>query len=712
MATYKQNSANYYFEYKMELIDNNLPEFKVDTDNMPKVYLEKDYGNSDINYELFLVFPDWLEPKENLKLEFLPYDKVIVHFDIKGVDCSSIKSRLSTTSREEVDNVEKKNLVMPFDKELYSNSNEDYKESKYRMGIISGETDFSGAGVIELYSTRFPNKSATFHFVTNFMYKKRIVYSLIRDKKDIVITIKQNDLPEGIKLQLLHRSDRFPCLLSDTSGSTDLDIEFKNGKSKFVLKDDYPNDLYTLAFKNVVSDDNPYFGNFEKYFVLECEKNNTISVNDKPVTVKYESRCPYCHELIEIKSKAGAKGYHKGGISCRGNFAYKNARSIEILGTNNRPVKESIFCENDVNQMKDPNGAIVETLFTNHRLLPKNYLSRENVKVAVLGSARAGKSTYLSRLFDVVAEYTGNEQFETVNFNGRTIRNVCSKLYGKKKLFVNPLTIESYNIPLLEDKGDTFKLTTKSWYNSEEVVQYYGNYSIGLGEGKRYYPKPTERGEETSGYPFILNVNSNNYVSFYDIAGENAEKGDQVDKEVLAKISTGSAVGIFCIINGEKSADANERVIKTIKENFRNENCPIAVILSKFDRIQNVFDPNCFCLRDDYLDVPLNKYSGSYLEHVINNSSEEIKAYLKNSKLDPGFEKNPAIKEVDEDKFYGFKNVKYFNVSSFSFMDALYHESQDKKKGTNEINYLKFDCSPKRIELPLIWMLKQFGIIV
>ena len=127
----------------------------------------------------------------------------------------------------------------------------------------------------------------------------------------------------------------------------------------------------------------------------------------------------------------------------------------------------------------------------------------------------------------------------------------------------------------------------------------------------------------------------------------------------------------------------------------RKQPCPIAVILTKFDSVESKFDENCQCLRSDVQDMISGDFEGSALEDNINIASEEIRSYLSQNGINPDFGKNA--------------NVKYFAVSAFSTSDAINHEEQ---RGTNvEINYLLHESSPKRMELPIIWTLRQFGCI-
>ena len=124
-----------------------------------------------------------------------------------------------------------------------------------------------------------------------------------------------------------------------------------------------------------------------------------------------------------------------------------------------------------------------------------------------------------------------------------------------------------------------------------------------------------------------------------------------------------------------------------------SKRCPIAIIVTKMDTLEHEFDSNCHCLRTDYFDGT-TVYEGSSLQREIDYSSEEIRSYLKHMSLMPDFDGT-------------YENVKYFGVSSFDFIDSIHNEMED----INTPGKVKFECSSKRMELPFIWMLKQFDLI-
>ena len=156
--------------------------------------------------------------------------------------------------------------------------------------------------------------------------------------------------------------------------------------------------------------------------------------------------------------------------------------------------------------------------------------------------------------------------------------------------------------------------------------------------------------------------------------------------------------GIFFLVDGKMNQTGNNSVCKRICEVLGNRisEYPIAVILTKFDQLEHEFDPNCHCLRSDVYDMMRTRYEGSLLEKNIELASEEICAYLTQKRIRPDFPSNA--------------NVRYFGMSSFADSDAVFHQNQT--GGTAEVNYLRYASSAKRMELPLIWMLRQFGCIV
>ena len=158
-------------------------------------------------------------------------------------------------------------------------------------------------------------------------------------------------------------------------------------------------------------------------------------------------------------------------------------------------------------------------------------------------------------------------------------------------------------------------------------------------------------------------------------------------------IANDHPIGVFCIVNGEPDALGNGSVVSMLLGANLPEKTPIAVIVTKMDSFESAFDANCQCLNTDYFSK-LHGYDKSDLERTIDQSSEEIKAYLAQNGLLPEFGAS-------------HKNVKYFGVSSFNFGDSIHKPGEH----LNAVGKVYFECSSKHLELPFVWMMRQFGLI-
>jgi signal recognition particle receptor subunit beta len=369
--------------------------------------------------------------------------------------------------------------------------------------------------------------------------------------------------------------------------------------------------------------------------------------------------------------------YKKGGCSCRGTRFFTKGKdgketTISVMnGEKGKKVAKNVmYCENDfqINQGFKAKGG-------RGRILPEKFLEHRHYKVLIIGSKRAGKSTFISRLFDIAGKETN------LDMTAEMLRNATKKT---EKINSYPMK----NLPAREDGAPMF--SAKSWYKVAEMPRrHYGGYSIRLADGA--YPEPTNTAD-LSAYPFVLKVGERDYVYFYDIAGEDAEK----DPDLMKKMLAGGATGVLFLVDGKTNREGNNSVWNSLNQIASNTKLPLAVVLTKFDTIEKEFDENCHCLRADAYDMLSKRYDGSQLEQNIELASEEIHSYLIHRGIDPKL---------------SFENVCYFGVSSFSDSGAVFHRDQTSNED-KEINYLKHDCSAKRMELPVIWMLKQFGCII
>ena len=179
-------------------------------------------------------------------------------------------------------------------------------------------------------------------------------------------------------------------------------------------------------------------------------------------------------------------------------------------------------------------------------------------------------------------------------------------------------------------------------------------------------------------------------------------------------------LGCIFIFNGEKeNADLYENQYYTLErfisrlaavremDKDKEIKVPLAIVLTKFDKYEKYFDSNSHCLRGDVKDMALFvrkelRYAGSALQNNIDMASAEIENFLKGH-----FKSNDKnIFDLINSNAKYFSEVKFFGVSTVGFDEAIKHIEGGKRE-----NILQFLTAPKRLELPFIWMLSQYGII-
>lgn len=660
-------TAEYYFEYKIERVSGDEKAIKT-----PKIYFERDYRTSNLPYTMFAVPEEWLNQQDlvnSLKgetdaetvkkiLSKLPYDTINVVFDIKGIACAPLGDAKSIE-------YEKAEIHLP------DQTFEKFYQAGCRLTIENNNSeDHSGIGVIEMLKNKVT--VAKFFFAVNFTFRKDISYELEVSGKSVNIEFKCKDRPIGIEVVVVYNKDRLPCLRNDMGVNmvtSPFILDFSKGET---FRKTIPltgeaaaqGNIFSIAIRN---------RQMAKYYILNCEKNTSLpNQSDKKIESTVSYTCPFCHKKINYSISKSAN-YKKGGTSCSSIEDAKSGKKVPtIYNKHKTKVKKCLFCSEDL-MPKDPSSFKGNS----NRLLPLSFMEHDNYKIAFAGSTRAGKTTYISRFFGLSGD-TKISMPMTMTVNSM-------KGFG--------VNIKAAPILKVERTSIGYQTTDSNW--TDDQPQYVER-SINLNEPR--YPDRTTTGDYTS-YPFIAEVNNSSYISFYDIAGEDAQHS-----MLVKNIANGELIGIFCIINGKSDIGGNNNVIsmlkgaaktdKTVKDDVAiDKRCPIAVIVTKMDMIETEFDPNCQCLRSDYFDSG-SIYEGSDIERVINISSEEIKAYLKQHALLPDFEGL-------------YENVKYFGVSSFNFMDSIHNKLED----VNTPGRVKFECSSKRMELPFLWMLKQFGVI-
>lgn len=646
-------SSECYFEYKMNRVVGN------ESIALPKLYFERDYFQPGMPYTLFAVPQEWLEvsgtegdgvtPKD---FDYLPYDSIELVYDVSGLECAPLADHNSSEYRDaEIHNPSAGHNVIAF-----------YKE-KCRINITSQNEPVSGVGVMDMYKgldSKSKRLVARFFFIVNFSFKTKIKYSITQVGTKLNINFECKQRPRNIKVRVTYAEGRIPCLEND-KGSYLETVDLKFDRDKF----SYSKELGSRFAANTVFSVALDGDEATKYYMLHCERNDTVRMSKiKPKNHAVVYTCPFCHQKIDSKTYGNAR-YRRGGISCT--YLAQHTPIPTVLDSDGNKMRNCLFCANDLEA--DGSGSFSDGYY---RLIPQDFMKHDSYKVAFLGSARAGKTTFVSRFFDL----TGDDMKSQMNMT--MIHNALAEI----GVSAHPAHIQ--NLEWVDDMLYQYDLS--NWMSDKE---YYTNRSIDLLNGK--YPGATTTGEAGFGRnPFIAEVNKDVYVSFYDVAGEDAET-----KEMVSAIAGGENeyIGVFCVVSGTTNFDGNAAVFDNLLHSRIHRDSPIAVIVTKFDTLKDHFDSSCHCKRTDYIDGT-KFYQGSNLQHEIDYSSEEIKSYLMRYRL-------------YHDLSSKFSNVKFFGVSSFNFKDSIHKDDER----LEDQGHVRFGCSASRMELPFIWMLNQFGVI-
>lgn len=631
--------GEYYFESRTDFVSGDIS--GADVKNKPRVYIERE-GDGGHEYIMYLVIPQWLY-SENPSADH-EKESVRVLFDRDGI------SPINSAGRAEVDRTV---------------SYAEYVKSGYRLNILrrsNGMYEFSGTGRIEILDED-GETIKKYAFYCNFTFRRRICYTLEVSGGKVKINASVNGgCVKDIPVKILIEKGRVPCLTDNENAAAateDYLITF-SGSGKWSGEFELPvlsgmNDaVCRLAFSDRED---------EKYYLLDCRNQTADSDKDKGFKLSEQTVCPYCHDKISLNG-AGLKLYRRGGVACNGERSVNNP----IYGERRTEKRNCMYCKSDV-------GGDGRLLAEYSRLLPSDYLAHTNFSIALYGSRRAGKTTFISRLFNI-----------TRDRGDRGVNMSCAHLNS----LMPKIKLREYQ-PMLVDrqKNSTGGEVWAPW-------NIFGNYVTELADGG--FPVTTQSDEgRLYKCPFIFSVRNRAYVHLYDIAGEDAESGK------MGLISESGNLGMFLLVDIDLNKEKGNRNVvskmeSTFSENLseikNKENVPVAVILTKFDKHEANFSSSAHCRRGDIADMFNGIYSRSELEFNVNAASEEIKSYLMSCSY--------PLSILSE-----FKNVKYFGISLFPNPASLYHE----ERGNTEINRQLFSVSAKRMELPLIWMQHNFGLI-
>ena len=667
--------AEFYFDFNMKTLKDDLGI----KSKLPKLYIERDYQVESVTNIMYVVFPQWNATADGkTRPEF--FDRVTVYYDICGIGIDKVLD-VRNEKEASANDVE---IVQSF-------GYDEYVKEGFRHVIMRDEDDYSGVGKIVFKNTS-SGKESVLLFAVNFGFKKRIQWKISGDR---IIFVGKN-ISRAFKF-LLNDGSEYPCLkrnIDESNVNTPFEIDFSSKEVHMI-----PIDMRKHDKKKLYICFDPKDEDAKKYYLLECLENTTLDAEKKDFDRQSPKRfCPYCHGAINYSIDLERK-YKSGGVACDGKrFTDTSGNAVKLMEgkARKRIVKNTFYCANDFRINNETNELRLPDEDADFmRILPEKYLKHNHFKIIVVGSKRSGKTTFISRLFDIGGKGRDTE------LHMKHIKN------GTRKLF----DLEPYSIKTLAYDYETTKVMASkdSWYKTNS--SFYEKYSIDIEKGKFLDPTNNsanmtvyDKKQDLTKYPFVMEANKNDYIYFYDMAGEDAQQSG----EFVGNLVESGPLAVFYLVDSEADPKDISNVARRISELLPNdkdkkdkkekrEPFPIAVIVTKFDAHEKEFDENCHCLRGDVQEMlSSGGYEGSELEQNVDLASEEIRSFLAQKGIRADFGENA--------------NVKYFGVSSFASPDSIFHKSQTAH--SDEVNYLLHMSSPKRMELPIIWTLRQLGCII
>lgn len=594
----------------------------------------------------------------------------------------------------------------------------------------------SGTGIFALVKDEYciPTPAETYTYSINFGAKQEIIYSIAERRNELIIDIAYPLLRNNLKL-----------LIFSHQGSKPLEKAYRE-RSEFepiILKSGIKDYLHIKrAVRNAEGFDfRLFFANEEdaKYYLLVDESLETIEEKKLVDTIRHEDgsvvrlrrsatgryfddfgkarvkKCPYCFRPMNLP-----ENYNKGRgytiCECSGESESSQGHLIDLSGNtsiqSNMPKRHIICCGHNYGN----EASAGDNHPYKHMILPYDYMHKPSMNVAVIGETNAGKSVILSTLLGarsylqeqsvregadrtegqagatsyllraIVSRYSDSS--ESVRLHKLTQVRVGKE--EKKFTDLSKCDISALDIDKITLTNETHKLIRE-------------RYMVEVG---RALPRHTEGTDiKFCGlHPFVFDLGTLGYTFFYDIPGEAFRS---TKKEIDNLRGVKNADCLILIINGYAKDHINDSIravedgleaaVKIMGEE-KLYNTPVAVVLAKFDMLRDSFDDNCHILRENILqliDGEFKKkkavYSNSALERHIDCSSYEIEHYLA-SQGEKAFVNN--MKK--------FAYLKYFAVSALGSDDCYSHDAQ---------KILKFHERPLRLELPIIWLMYQMGLI-
>ena len=729
-----QKPCEFFFEYSIipspensgKLGDKEYPE--------PKLFVECDNRGE---YKLFAIIPEWSCGTENFKEQQLSDTDTNWENEWKRQAQKYVESKTFNVAQVQFNpgghigkNVNFANVFEENNK-LFVGRVEvmnymEYWQAERRfdiMGSFNPKFNLNGYGKIRLLHKAENNdevKYIDYFFFTNFTFRKRVVYQIsLKNEKSVESPSNDGEEEKKQKPHAENTEIRINLLSSETDKKPEVILNHRERGEDLAQ--------FELTGKEIAynyngkADVNGFYLTFkdksdEKYLLLEqMASNHKCKVSGdsrRNKATAEELVCPFCHRQIKWNDYNGNDRYKAGGVSCQGSYLAVNGNYAPIKRAE-KAVEGCLYCEKDLNKNRD--GFAVSLGGSEYnRILPQDFLGADSFRLAVIGETRSGKSFMLTRMFP----FEQKREYVAIN---QSPLNLYFRNGGISEVRLQNVELQNKNNFIL----DKVKLWRTGVHND-----FVWNAKTG------FCPGFTKKTPEQNEYdilernPIVLSFEKRasflkkprkNYVFVYDMPGESHSPQNNTEQnKPVPLLDNPNRLGCIFIFNGEKeNADLYENQYYTLErfisrlaavremDKDKEIKVPLAIVLTKFDKYEKYFDSNSHCLRGDVKDMALFvrkelRYAGSALQNNIDMASAEIENFLKGH-----FKSNDKnIFDLINSNAKYFSEVKFFGVSTVGFDEAIKHIEGGKRE-----NILQFLTAPKRLELPFIWMLSQYGII-
>ena len=577
----------------------------------------------------------------------------------------------------------------------------DYLISDDNCIFLQGESgEISGTGVIAFIEgdrDNAPLLENMYKYSVNFVRKDIISYRIIESRLWMRIEVLYNVLRKDTSLLIVKKTGSKPIMVDDCKpsrcvmeGDSLMRIHLKasmrknNRVSVTIRTPNIKGDDFRLIFEEEGYNEYYMLVDDSDFTIEDCKiRRNEINSRERQPLDK-ESRCPFCGRKI-VPCRSGREAI----VTCDG-------KVLPLKIPENLRGRVTTVCGADLIEMSDNNISV------NRLILPQNFSRKPSMNIVTVGFPSSGKTIFLSSLFNIKGKA---DEPKTSNSH---ILSKIAEAYGSKKDRSVSL-VPYYNIE--EENGNAVFSNRHEIIRSRSKDNVLKRYSISVGEmveGRT----PRNMAERLSWNPVGFKIGTLGHAFFYDVPGE-----------VFTNMYDGRlhcfdiADGFIAVMDGaQRPEDAVRNLLNALDKltelsGTRSDfsKLPIAVVFTKHDMrlveysdsdrkdIGGCFDTNCHVTIEDMTSLMFHskRYKGSELELHIERSSYELEHFLKSG--EGTAETYSMLKKR-------YENIKFFTCSALGKSNSLGESINQSKKVLYKPRRL-------RLELPIIWLMYQRGLI-